>query len=208
MPFLLQSWRPSRRLPEWEFLIKDAGLIEVIARTKSIIFDKTGTLTEGKLKVASLNPSDSVTLTELLTVGANAESKSNHPLANALRELAKEANIELKLPDKMTEFIGQGVKAEFKDDSYCVGRKSWFEEQNINTGKIIAKGEAENLNLSIVYVAKNENVLGWIGLSDLIRPDTKASIESLTHLGISECSMVTGDNSVVAKNHCRESRYQ
>ncbi len=180
-------------------LIKDAGLLEVIARTKSIIFDKTGTLTEGKLKVASLNPSDNSTLTELLTVAANTESQSNHPLAKALRELASEAGIKLKRPDKMTEITGQGVKTEYKNDNYYVGRKSWFKEQKLDISNIVDKEDAENQNMSIIYVAKNNDVLGWIGLSDTIRAHSKAAIESLSNLGIIECSMVTGDNPTVTK---------
>ncbi len=180
-------------------LIKDAGLLEVVGRTKSIIFDKTGTLTEGKLKVASLNPNANSTLTELLTVAVNAEPQSNHPVAEALRELAREANIELNHPDAMTEFTGQGIQAEYNADRYYVGRKSWFKEQNLCTHDCVNMENEENPNISIVYVAKNTDVLGWIGLSDTIRTHTKASIEWLSNLGIKECSMVTGDNPVAAK---------
>ncbi len=185
-------------------LIKDPGLLEAIAKTRSIIFDKTGTLTEGRLKVANLNPGESVNLTELLTIAASTESKSNHPLADALRSLANEANIQIQDPDQMIEYPGQGIKAEYKNEKYYVGRKSWFNELNLDTSNIINKNDAENLNISVVYVARNNEVLGWIGFSDTLRTDAEASIDLISNIGIEECAMVTGDNPAAARYIAQE----
>ena len=183
-------------------LIKNVAHIETASRIDSVVFDKTGTLTTGHLEVAKLSPAKGVELTELLSAAATAESESNHPVAEAIRNLAVEAKIEWGPPGKITELAGRGIAAEIGNDRIHVGRKEWLKELGIqppeNSEELSNK--EEHLELSIIHIAKDKKWLGWIGLQDKVRSNAKEALESLNELGIMECSMVTGDNKIVAES--------
>jgi Zn2+/Cd2+-exporting ATPase len=182
-------------------LIKNVAHIEVAAKIRAVVFDKTGTLTEGKLEVARLNPVEGVELSDLLATAVSAESQSNHPTANAMRNLAKEANIAWTAPQQFTEVAGKGVIATFPDGIYRVGRESWFKECQLDVHELgrSFKENEENAGMSVIYVAKNEKVLGWIGLRDAIRAGAADAIRQLKELGVRHCCMFTGDHEIVAR---------
>jgi Cd2+/Zn2+-exporting ATPase len=181
-------------------LIKDVTHIELAAKIKAVIFDKTGTLTEGKLEVARLQPADNVELADLLLVATSAEHHSNHPAAEAMRKLAKEAGIEWHAPEKYQEVAGKGVQAAFNGKNCLVGRESWLADEGVNTSAIKASmAEAEGEGMSVVCVARDRQIMGWIGLRDAIRPVTAEAISMLKELGVQQCCMVTGDNDRVAQ---------
>ena len=181
-------------------LIKDVSHIELAARIKAIIFDKTGTLTEGKLKVATLVPVEGVELSDLLSVATSAEHHSNHPTAEAMKSLANEAGVQCVTPDSYEEVAGRGVKAIFNGRSVMVGRAAWLESSGIDLNDVkesLADGESQGM--SVVCVARDGKLMGWIGLSDAIRKISEEAISMLKELGVSHCCMVTGDNERVAQ---------
>ena len=181
-------------------LIKDVSYIEQAARIGAIIFDKTGTLTEGKLAVARLEPAEGVELAELLELATSAEHHSNHPAAEAMRRLAREAKVEWREPQEYEEVAGLGVRATFDGKRCLVGRKTWLADEGIDLSALEASlTEAEHKGLSVVCVASDGKAWGWIGLSDAIRPVTAEAISQLKELGVDRCCMVTGDNERVAK---------
>ncbi|MBQ9446723.1 MAG: cadmium-translocating P-type ATPase, partial [Victivallales bacterium] len=181
-------------------LIKDVSYIEQAARIGAIIFDKTGTLTEGKLAVARLEPAEGVELAELLELATSAEHHSNHPAAEAMRRLAREAKVEWREPQEYEEVAGLGVRATFDGKRCLVGRKTWLADEGIDLSALDASlTEAEHKGLSVVCVASDGKAWGWIGLSDAIRPVTAEAISQLKELGVDRCCMVTGDNERVAK---------
>ncbi|MBQ9368781.1 MAG: cation-translocating P-type ATPase [Victivallales bacterium] len=181
-------------------LIKDVSHIELAAKIKAIIFDKTGTLTEGKLKVATLVPVEGVELSDLLSVATSAEHHSNHPTAEAMKTLATEAGVQCVQPDSYEEVAGRGVKAVFNGRSVMVGRAAWLEAAGINLDDVkesLADGESQGM--SVVCVARDGKLMGWIGLSDAIRKISEEAISMLKELGVNQCCMVTGDNERVAQ---------
>ena len=181
-------------------LIKDVSYIEQAARIGAIIFDKTGTLTEGKLAVARLEPAEGVELAELLELATSAEHHSNHPAAEAMRRLAREAKVEWREPQEYEEVAGLGVRATFDGRRCLVGRKTWLADEGVDLSALEATlTEAEHKGLSVVCVACDGKAWGWIGLSDAIRPVTAEAISQLKELGVDRCCMVTGDNERVAK---------
>ena len=181
-------------------LIKDVSYIEQAARIGAIIFDKTGTLTEGKLAVARLEPAEGVELAELLELATSAEHHSNHPAAEAMRRLAREAKVEWREPQEYEEVAGLGVRATFDGRRCLVGRKTWLADEGVDLSALDASlTEAEHKGLSVVCVASDGKAWGWIGLSDAIRPVTAEAISQLKELGVDRCCMVTGDNERVAK---------
>ena len=181
-------------------LIKDVSYIEQAARIGAIIFDKTGTLTEGKLAVARLEPAEGIELAQLLELATSAEHHSNHPAADAMRRLAREAKVEWREPQSYEEVAGLGVKAVFDGRQCLVGRKTWLADEGVDLSALDASlTEAEHKGLSVVCVACDGKAWGWIGLSDAIRPVSAEAISQLKELGVDRCCMVTGDNDRVAK---------
>lgn len=181
-------------------LIKDISLLEIAAKVKVIVFDKTGTLTEGNLEVARLQPAEGVELADLLAVATTTEYHSNHPAAEAMKKLAAEAGIAWRDPDDYTEVAGKGVRARFEGKDCLVGRESWLREEGLDTtGMADTLSSEATTGMSIVFVARDQQLLGWIGLRDAIRTVTPEAVSQLHELGIKQCCMVTGDNEAVAK---------
>lgn len=181
-------------------LIKDVSHIELAARIRAVVFDKTGTLTEGQLEVGRLQPAQGVELTELLLTATSAECHSNHPAAQAMRQLAEEAGVSYEDPTDYSEVAGKGVVATFGDDVCRVGRQTWLEECGLDTAAVAETIDEDEMSvMSIVYVARNDQVLGWIGLRDAIRSVASEAVSDLKKLGVRECAMVTGDHRKVAE---------
>ncbi|MDD3153308.1 MAG: heavy metal translocating P-type ATPase [Victivallaceae bacterium] len=177
-------------------LIKNVSHLELAGRITAFVFDKTGTLTDGMLSVVKLTPFGKITSAELLLTAASADRHSNHPTAKALLQLASEAGITLRETGEFQEVPGKGVITEF-DGAHCmVGRAAWLRSMKIE----IAGDEAASEGMSVVYVVRDNVVLGWIGFRDKIRSESPRMIEDLRKLGIRRCSMVTGDRESVAES--------
>jgi len=180
-------------------LIKDVSHIEVVAKIKAIVFDKTGTLTEGKLEVSRLQPAGHVELADLLRIATSVEHHSNHPAALAMKKLAVEAGIKLADIADYEEVAGRGVRAKVDGKICLVGRETWLKEEGISVDSLQETlVPSENEGMSIVCVASDGKVMGWIGLRDAIRDVTAEAISQLKLLGVKRCCMVTGDNERVA----------
>jgi Cd2+/Zn2+-exporting ATPase len=179
-------------------LIKDVSHIETAAGIKAVIFDKTGTLTEGRLEVAKLNPAEGVELADLLTNAVTAESQSNHPAAKAMRRLAREADIDWETPDSFEEIPGLGVIAKTDGATIRIGRASWLTEEGLDVSVLDTDSDDDaSHGKSVVFVSRDDTVLGWIAMSDGIRKSAKDAIDELRELGV-RSHMVTGDNESVA----------
>lgn len=184
-------------------LIKNVTHIELAARVKAVVFDKTGTLTEGVLEVARLQPVDGVELADLLKVATSTECHSNHPTATAMRKLAEEADVTWEDPENYEEVPGKGVQATFEGATCRVGRKTWLAECGLDVSTFEHVEEDESVQaMSLIYVAKGDLILGWIGLRDAVRSVAAEAIRGLRELGIEKTYMVTGDNESVAKDVC------
>ncbi len=182
-------------------LIKNVSHLELAARLTAFVFDKTGTLTDGVLSVVKLNPLGSVAPAELLRIAASAEQYSNHPTAVALRKLAAEAGIQLAPALNSQEAHGKGVTAEIEGQVCRIGRAAWMHEQQVT---MPVHEESESAGMSVVYVVRGTEVLGWIGLKDKLRREAPAMISGLRRLGIRFCAMVTGDRESVAETVARQ----
>ena len=177
--------------------IKNVSHLELASKLTAFVFDKTGTLTDGLLSVVKLNPFGEHSPAELLKVAASAERFSNHPTAVALLKLAEEANLALDPAENFQETHGKGVCADI-DGSHClIGRINWMEDMGV---KVPEHNAEESEGMSVVYVARGGEVLGWIGLKDKMRREAPAMISDLRRLGVRFCAMVTGDRQSVAES--------
>ena len=179
-------------------LIKNVADIEAAAKINAFIFDKTGTLTTGQLAVSRLAPIGDTKPAELLLLAAAAEKYSNHPTAKALANLASEAGVPLPEPKDFTETAGRGVKAHINGANVLVGRAQWLKDNGIDATfeKAVDLGETEGW--SLIFVARNGQCVGWVGMQDKTRTEAKEALADLKEAGVRRIAMVSGDRHVVA----------
>ena len=185
-------------------LIKNVGDIESAARINAFIFDKTGTLTTGNLTVSRLAPLGGTKPAELLRTAASAEKYSNHPTAKALLQLAGEAKVPLGEPSNFTETAGRGIKATVEGAEILVGRAQWLKDNGLEGDFLKHVDLDETEGFSLVFVARNGQCIGWVGLQDAIRTEARTALQALTEAGVRRIAMVTGDRQPVAARVARE----
>ena len=165
-------------------LIKNVGDIEIAARINAFVFDKTGTLTTGELAVSRLAPQGDLKPAELLKIAATAEKFSNHPTAKALVNLAEEAGVTLADPADFKETAGRGVQASVDGESIVIGRADWLRDNGVTDdfeSKVDLK-EAEGY--SLLFVARGDQCIGWVGLQDATRSEAKEALADLLESGV------------------------
>lgn len=172
-------------------LVKGSNCLENLSKVNTIAFDKTGTLTEGVFKVTEVHSVGSLSEDELLEVTAYAESFSNHPVSNSLKDaFGKEISIERVC--KAKEIAGKGVSADVDGKTIYVGNTKLMQSIGI-------KCDTPNAVGTIVHVATKDNYLGYIVVSDVVKPKAKDTMQKLKSLGIEKTIMLTGDLEPVAK---------
>ena len=167
-------------------LIKGSKYIEVLSKIKNAVFDKTGTLTKGQFdieKVASLD--NSVSEKEILNIMCQLENCSNHPLAMSI---LKACNFAIKKGDikNIDEISGKGIKAILDNQEVLIGSKALLNMNNIDTPSVNEIG-------TIVYLAINNNCVGYVVLFDTLKETSKKSIEKLKKLKINTY-ILSGDS--------------
>jgi Cd2+/Zn2+-exporting ATPase len=179
-------------------LVKNVSLLEIAGKITAIVFDKTGTLTTGQLYVTKLEPAANVEPAELLSLVASAEQMSKHPAARAVVNLAKEANVAFETASEFRETPGKGVFASVQGFAVMVGRDSFLEENGIDVGNVPNPSLHEEQGFSTLYVARNKQCIGWIGLQDKSRPEARQAVQELFDCDVRRITMLTGDRNEVA----------
>ncbi len=185
-------------------LIKQVSDIELAARINAFVFDKTGTITTGTLTVSRVMPVEGVQRSELLLATAAAEQYSNHPTAKAIGVLAAEVGLTLPEPVDFKEIAGKGVQATVEGDKIMVGREMWLNENEV-TGDL--KGSVdidEAAGFSLVFVSRNGEFIGWVGMTDEIRAEAAESLVELRNEGVRRFAIVSGDRIPVAERVAAE----
>src|SRR6266851_1693275 len=185
-------------------LIKNVGDIELAARINAFIFDKTGTLTTGKLVVSRLAPLGETKPAELLRLAASAEKYSNHPTAKALAQLAEEVGVPLAEPKDFAESAGRGIKARVDGAEIIIGREQWLKDNSVKEGFEKSADLNETEGYSLIFVARDGQCIGWVGLQDQTRAEAREALAGLKDTGVRRIAMVTGDRQPVAARVARE----
>lgn len=179
-------------------LIKSGEALEITHNVQSVVLDKTGTVTQGKPEVTDLI-SDQLSQEKLLSIAASLETKSEHPLAEAIMEKARAEGTKL-LPTQDFEAIpGRGIRANIDGKLYYAGNLKLMQENGIR-----CQGVEETMNRlaeegkTPLLFADEEAVVGIIGAADIVKPTSARAIRELKKLGI-EVIMLTGDNARTAK---------
>lgn len=179
-------------------LIKSGEALETLGGLNTLVFDKTGTLTYGNLEVSDvISLREDLPSEELLKIVASCEKLSEHPLAKAIVKNAKEANIDIEDPQDFKMYPGKGVTSTNSYGQVYAGNSKFLSEYNIDVDVNCHLDKFKHEGKASIIVALNGEVIGLIGLSDVIREDSKEMIERLHDLG-TETLLLTGDNSETA----------
>lgn len=175
-------------------LFKNATALEHAGKMDFVVLDKTGTVTEGKPKVTALCPADGVSERELLQTAAALESRSEHPLAQAILERAQEEQMELKSVGSFRALPGWGVEGMLDDEQAVGGNSALLMERGLLTASMRTAGErmAEE-GRTPLYFAVGDRLMGMIAVADVVKEDSEQAVRELRNMGI-QVVMLTGDN--------------
>ena len=171
-------------------LVKGSNFLEAMAKTDTIVFDKTGTLTQGCFEVQKVWPEEQKDT--VLKYAALCEGFSNHPIAISIRE-AYEGDVDLEQISENEEIAGSGVKIMIDGVAYYAGNEKLMRDNSISYTPCTEVG-------TIVYVARENEFLGWVLIADSIKEGTKTALEHLHSLGVNCTVMLTGDRKEVAES--------
>lgn len=180
-------------------IIKSGEALEKMGKVNTVAFDKTGTLTYGKLEVSDVISLTELAEKELVKIAASCESKSEHPLGKSILEYAKIQNIELYQPEEFKMQSGKGVSAIINNEKIICGNEKYFEEANVKIDENV-KTKLSELRLQgkvSVLIAKNQECVGIIALSDVIREEANSIVKKLSAMN-TDVVLLTGDNKKTA----------
>ena len=180
-------------------VIKSGEALEKMGKVNTVAFDKTGTLTYGKLEVSDVISLTELAEKELVKIAASCESKSEHPLGKSILEYAKIQNIELYQPEEFKMQSGKGVSAIINNEKIICGNEKYFEEANVKIDENV-KTKLSELRLQgkvSVLIAKNQECVGIIALSDVIREEANSIVKKLSAMN-TDVVLLTGDNKKTA----------
>ncbi|WP_209848878.1 heavy metal translocating P-type ATPase [Paenibacillus sediminis] len=200
MPAMLSAISNSARKG---VLFKGGAHLENLARIKVVAFDKTGTLTNGQPIVTDLIPLDGYSEKDMLQAAASIESLSEHPLAKAIVQEAKERGIRLDWPSELQSLSGWGVQAEWRGDTWRIGKPIMLEHELLTEELESVIDRLEEQGKTVTIIHNTRAVVGVIALQDSIREQAKQAIAEIKRLGI-EVAMLTGDQKKTAHKIARE----
>jgi Cu2+-exporting ATPase len=175
-------------------LIKNRNAFEDSRKITTVVFDKTGTLTLGKFavsKIVSLNKS--ITENEVLRLASAPEQKSEHPIATGILQKAKDLKIAVPSSENFEAITGKGVQAIVDGKKILVVSPGYLKEKKISLPADFKVDETA----TVVFVLINNDLAGYMALSDEIRPESLGAINALKKENIKSI-LLTGDNSIVA----------
>jgi Cu+-exporting ATPase len=179
-------------------LIRDAEALEQMERIDTLVIDKTGTLTEGKPKVIAVTASSGPE-GELLRLAAGVERGSEHPLARAILEAARERGLPLGETSGFASSPGKGAMAIVGRQRVALGSAMLMSELKIDTQYLDADAERLRQNgATAIYVAVDGRAAGVIAIADPVKASAKGALQALRREGL-RIVMLTGDNATTAK---------
>jgi Cu+-exporting ATPase len=188
-------------------LIKKAEAIELLEKVRILVIDKTGTLTEGRPAVTNVISLNGTPDDELLSVAASVESNSEHPIASAIVNAAKQRRLQILPVADFKSTTGGGVSGRVDGQLIAVGKLEWLQASGVPALDKRAKiaSELRKSGHTVVFVAVERALAGMLAVADPIKSSTPAAIEQLHQLGI-RITMLTGDNEDTARAVAAELR--
>lgn len=172
-------------------LVKGSNYLELLSKVKTVVMDKTGTITKGTFKVSTIvSREEKISASQLLELAAYVEYYSNHPISKSIVE-AYGKKVDRSRIEEAEETAGFGMKAKVDGKIYFAGNAKWIQDK---------KGFVEAKEIgSIVYLASNEEYLGYLVIEDEMKPDSMTAFENMHKQGVKNLVMLTGDRAEVAQ---------
>lgn len=184
-------------------LIKGAESLEILHHVSTVVLDKTGTITEGKPKVTDIVPNENIiTKQDLITITASIEAKSEHPIAKAIvQEVLKNELLEV---EEFEAISGKGIQGKIVNAKYYLGNTAFMQENQIEIKEFEKKfQELSEQGKTVIYIAKEQSLLGILAVADTIKQTSKEAIEELKKRKI-QTIMLTGDHKKAANYIAKE----
>lgn len=172
-------------------LIKGGRYLETLARADVLLIDKTGTLTLGRPQITDVIPMSNGSKAELLSLAASAERDSEHPLAEAVRQAARQRQLPLH---ELQEFIavpGMGVRSRVRGRSVTVGNQRMLQSLPVPATVV---HELESQGKTLLFVTQDQELVGILAAADTLRSEVPEAIAAVQRLGIKRIELLTGDN--------------
>ncbi|GAA0707294.1 heavy metal translocating P-type ATPase [Vreelandella titanicae] len=180
-------------------LIRDAEALERLEKVDTVVVDKTGTLTEGKPRVTELILTEGIAESELLSLAASLERGSEHPLAHAIVEKAKEAEVKLTEALDFEAPNGMGVIGQIDGKRIALGNRLLMESEGVNTqSQDTHADQLRSDGATVIFASIDGNLAGLLAIADPVKETTEEAIRSLQADGI-RVVMLTGDNRTSAE---------
>jgi len=179
-------------------LIKDASTLEKLHKVNTVVVDKTGTITIGKPTLINIENNSELKNDEFISIIASIENKSEHPIAHAIVNYAKEKNLQISDISDFQNIQGKGIKGNINNKEYYIGNAKLIDDLGIKFDiSVLEKYTAEGK--TPVILAISDKVLGFVMVADEIKNEAKQAIKDLHKLGI-RVVMLTGDDERTAKH--------
>jgi len=181
-------------------LIKGGSHLEAAGKVCVVAFDKTGTITTGEAQVTDIIGINDIETEEVLSLAASVESRSEHPLAKAIRREAKKRAVQLKPVTDFEALTGMGAAAKFDGKICIIGNSRLMEQLGIDCSEqlqLLTRLQEEGK--TAVLVALGQKLVGVIALTDTIRETAKETLRELRKVGVQRIIMITGDNEATAR---------
>jgi Cu+-exporting ATPase len=195
-------------------LVRNAEALETMEKVDTLVVDKTGTLTEGKPKLTSVVAAEGFEETTLLRLAASVEQASEHPLAAAIVQGARERNLHLAQAEDFRSITGKGVSARVEGRSVVLGNARLLEDLAVTAQSLTYRldqtgvdqtgaGQMQAEGQTVMFVAIDGKPAGLIGVADPIKASAAEAVQSLHAQGI-RVVMLTGDNRRTAESVARK----
>lgn len=178
-------------------LVKDAATLQKLHEVTAVVVDKTGTLTRGKPELVAIHPEEGVSEEEMIAILASLESRSEHPIAQAITLYATENNIKSRAVEKFEVVKGKGLKGEIDGVKYFAGNVKIVEDLNLTIDKNEIEKETVEGKTPVILITEKK-VVGIAMVADALKIEAKEAVEKLHKLGI-KMVMLTGDDKNTAR---------
>ena len=180
-------------------LFRDAAAIENLRKVNTLIIDKTGTLTEGHPLFDRVVPASGFEADEVLRLAASLDQGSEHPLANAIVQAARERGLKLEKSENFESASGIGVRAEVAGHPLALGNSAFMQQVSVSISPMVSQAEGmRGEGASVMFLAVEGKLAGLLAVSDPIKKSTPEALATLKAAGL-RIVMATGDGLTTAK---------
>lgn len=185
-------------------LFKDAAAIEAMKQIDTVVVDKTGTLTEGKPKFRELRAYQNYADDEVLQIAASLDQGSEHPLARAIVNAAREKELKLQNVDDFDSASGIGVSGRLEGKSLLLGNTAFMKDAGVETATVSEDADSlRSHGASVIYLAADNTVIGLLAVADPVKDSSKEAVAALHERGL-KIVMATGDGELTARSVAEE----